>query len=293
MRIKRFAFFINKERLKKDSKMASKIDLEYYLKVQNLLVKADLATLRKIEKFLTQKVPNVVATNSEIDTPDYNYGYMTPKIGVIKFIMADKYNTTSDKPVAKYKPTQYFKNLPEVKKHIKMGIKDMIEVTMEYEINNSYKYGSNTPFAFTKIIRYDNNDYYVYEEKEFRLWVCLNYIDHEAKSIISKLAEEFPEGTIFANSWGYSMILYDFYRIESYDKSSVTVSKLKKEFVNVNKDMGRPRVMPSDTIEETKKYKITVMGDKASIKLDYTNRLYFDKLYVYDSDKKYIEDHYD
>lgn len=82
--------------------------------------------------------------------------------------------------------------------------------------------------------------------------------------------DEIKVGDVFVDSWGYSMVLYDFYKVIGKTTASLKLQKLQKN--RIGGDGWNPRVVPSDVPDGKP---ITKRFNNGSVKIDDYNYMFF------------------
>jgi len=96
-------------------------------------------------------------------------------------------------------------------------------------------------------------------------------------------------GETYVCRWGYSMVLYDFYKVVRKTEHSVRLQKMKKLILG-NLNSWHCPVKPSTEVIEEKTYRLCKDG---TVRLGHGSYLWFDNWRIYDKDKTYAEDHMD
>lgn len=191
-----------------------------------------------------------------------------------------------DKPHSEYKLPYYCEARP-LKAVLKTlsDPKEIEDAINYYSKSGKYKYAGTVNLDGNTFLRFDSDDRFT--GKTF--WYCRNYSNGLN---IEKVKYEIPEGSVLAIETGYSMVIYEFYRVEKYQGKSVVLSKLEK----IRSDNGfKPYVSPGRKAVSTDKYRISVSKYDMIpyVALDYDTRLDLDKSRLYKPSKRYQEDHLD
>lgn len=155
-----------------------------------------------------------------------------------------------------------------------------------YSKSGNYKYAGSENFNGNTFLRFNSIDRY--DNKTF--WYCRNFSNDTG---LEKLKHDLPEGSILVADVGYSMVLYEFYRIEKYQGKSVVLSKLEKISSG---DGFKPYVKPGTKPRITEKFRITFPKSSDScptVSLGYRSYLYLEPSRLYDKARTYQEDHLD
>lgn len=164
--------------------------------------------------------------------------------------------------------------------------KEIEDAINYYSKSGKYRYIGTVEYNGNTFLRFDSgNDRY----SGSTFWYCRNYSNGMN---IEKIKHEIPEGSILAIETGYSMVIYEFYRVEKYQGKSIVLSKLEK----IRSDDGfKPYVSPGRKAVSTDKYKISVSKYDMIpyVALDYDTRLDLDQSKLYKPSKRYQEDHLD